>query len=438
MSSRGLYVVALGCPKNRVDVETVVALAAAEGFALVDQPEAAEVLLVGTCGFVADACQESVNTVLELAQRRQPGARLVVAGCMAQRFGQDLATAMPEADFVVGTADLSATFAALCGQGPNVAVTEAGSDLQTRTVRQPSLYPGSAYLKVADGCSRRCAFCTIPSLRGPFQSRPIADLCDEARDLARQGVHEVNLVAQDLSSFGRDREGGETLPALLRALAPVDGLRWIRPLYLYPERSLDDIVDVMAQESKVVPYLDLPVQHGSDAVLRCMKRGHRASLLGAVFAEARARLPQLVLRTTVIVGHPGEDAAAFAELLGFIERVQFDHLGAFRFSPEEGTASAEHEDQVSRRDSYNRYRKVMALQRRISRRRGRAYRGQVLDVLVEGPSEDSSLVYVGRHAGQAPEVDGLVYLDQPVEPGSMVQVRIVDSGDYDLVGEVLS
>jgi ribosomal protein S12 methylthiotransferase len=363
-----------------------------------------------------------------------------VAGCLSQRYGEELARALPEADFFVGTSDMARVANAVAGRGPRLSIGAASSDLGPYEGRRPSGRPGSAYLKIADGCSRRCAFCTIPAIRGPFRSRPIDEICDEARALALAGVLEINLVAQDLSAYGRDQAGrgrGKTLAELLAALARVDGIRWIRPLYLYPERGLRRVMSEMARNPKVVRYLDLPIQHASDAVLRRMKRGHRAALLQALLDDARRLVPGVSLRTTVIVGHPGEDSQAFAELLALVERVRFEHLGAFRFSPEEGTASSAQPDAVPRRVAYSRYRRVMAVQRRISRRTCRALRGRLLDVLVEGPSEDSPLVYVGRHAGQAPEVDGVVYLDQAVEPGRIVSVRITGSGDYDLSGEVV-
>lgn len=437
MTSKYLHVVALGCPKNRVDVEAVVARAEAEGFALTDRVERADVLLLSTCGFITAAAQESIDTTLELSERRKQGARLVVAGCLSQRFGDELARELPEADSVVGTGDLDKVLAAILGRGPRIDVGEPGGDLRLPVGRRPSGQPGAAYLKVSDGCSRRCAFCTIPSIRGEHRSRPVDELCDEARELTRAGVIELDLVAQDLTAYGRDREGGEDLVALLEALARVEGVRWIRLLYLYPEARLRRVMRAIASIEQVVPYLDLPVQHASDAVLRRMKRGHTAALLRSLLDDARRIIPEVSLRTTIIVGHPGEGEQEFAELLRFVEEVGFEHLGAFRYSHEEGTDSASQPREVSARDSYNRWRKVMARQRRISRRRCRALRGQTLEVLVEGPSEDSAMVYVGRHAGQAPEVDGVVYLDRPVTPGRIVKVKIIDSGDYDLIGEVL-
>jgi ribosomal protein S12 methylthiotransferase len=438
MSSQWLHVVALGCPKNRVDVEVVVALAQREGFALTDDASAADVVLVATCGFVAAACQESIDTILELHQARRRGTRLVVAGCLPQRYGEALAAALTEADAIVGTSSLPRVVDAIAGRGPRIDVGPPSCDLARVSGRRPSGRPGTAYVKVADGCSRRCAFCTIPSIRGPYRSRPVDEICDEARELAVAGVKEINLVAQDLTAFGRDEpDRGEGLAELLEALARVDGLRWIRPLYLYPEARLRRVMSVMAATPRIVPYLDLPMQHASDSVLKRMKRGHAAQLLSDLFATARRLIPGVSLRTTVIVGHPGEGPDDVDDLVRFIERVRFEHLGVFRFSPEDGTDSCTQLEPVSKRDAYARYRRVMAVQRRISRQRCRELRGRTLEVLVEGPSEESPLVYVGRHAGQAPEVDGVVYLDRPAEPGSMVSARIVDSGDYDLFGEVL-
>ncbi len=437
MSRENLYVTALGCPKNRVDVETVVGLATDHRFVLTDDPRLADVVFVSTCSFITWASEESIATVLELDRVRKAGSRLVVAGCLPQRYGEELAGELPEVDFLTGTADLGLAFEALRGRGPRVTVGEAGGDLRPLASRSPSLTPGSAYIKVADGCSRKCSFCTIPAIRGPFRSRPIDEICDEASDLARRGVLEINLVAQDLTAFGRDRQGGGDLAVLLRALARIDGLSWIRPLYLYPERSLRSVFEVMAERDRIVPYLDMPIQHASDRVLRRMKRGHRRTLLVSLLNEARRIVPEVSVRTTVIVGHPGERSEDFVSLLDFVVEHPFENLGAFRYSPEDGTASEAQKDHVAKRDSYNRYRKVMALQRRISRGLCRARRGETLEVLVEGPSEDSQLVYVGRHVGQAPEVDGVVFLDRPVEPGRMVRVYVTGSGDYDLVGEVV-
>ncbi len=436
MDEKLLYVVALGCPKNRVDVETVVAKAKTRGFGLTGSAEDADVVLVATCGFISAAAEESISTALELSAQRREGARLVVSGCLSQRWGEELAAALPEADFLVGTADLDLIVDAVAGDGPRMAVGTAGSDITTPVGRQPSGHPGSAYVKIGDGCSRSCAFCTIPAIRGEGRSRPIDEICDEARELSQAGVVELNLVAQDLTAYGRDRGSSETLADLLRALDAVDGIRWIRPLYLYPEKRLRSVMRAMVELTKVVPYLDLPIQHASDDVLQRMKRGHRAKLLGTILDDARRLIPGVFLRTTVIVGHPGEGQEDFEELLTFVKKVRFEHLGTFRYSPEDGTASVEQRDVPTRRDSYNRYRKLMSIQRRISRARCKAMIGETVEVLVEGPSEDSPLVWVGRHAGQAPEVDGVVYLDQPAEPGSIVTVTITDSGDYDLVGEL--
>ena len=437
MAAKRLHVVALGCPKNRVDVETIVALASVEGFRLVEDPARADVILVGTCGFVEAAAVESIEAVVALGAARKRGARLVVAGCLAQRYGEDLARALPEASALVGTSDLGQVVDAVAGRGPRVRIGLAGADLATSAARQPSLHPGSAYLKVADGCSRTCAFCTIPSIRGPFRSRPVAELCDEAADLARRGVLELNLVAQDLSSYGRDRSGGESLVDLLAGLSRIDRLRWIRPLYLYPGRTLGRVLAAISSLKRLVPYLDLPVQHGSGRVLRRMKRGAGAAATRRLISGARKAIPGLWLRSTLIVGHPGEGEDDVSTLLDLVEWARFDHLGVFRWSAEEGTESAAQPGAPSRRVGYDRHRRVLAVQRRISRARCRTMRGRLLDVLVEGPRDETPRVYVGRHAGQAPEVDGKVYLDRPAAPGTIVSVRVTKTGDYDLFGEVV-
>jgi ribosomal protein S12 methylthiotransferase len=436
---RTIHFISLGCPKNRVDSEVMAGIAAAAGLEIVAEPEDADIIVVNTCAFVEGAREESVDALLEMARHRVSGrARLLVAaGCLSQRYAEELAAEMPELDHLIGTEHPERLDEVISGTAPRLIVGAPAHFLQGADTPR-FLEPGtpSAYVKIGDGCSRRCAFCAIPGIRGRARSRSIPSVVAEARSLAERGVRELNLVSQDTSAYGRDLEDGTDLVALVRALGGVDGIAWIRLLYLYPDAVSARLLEEVARSEKVVPYLDVPIQHASGPMLRRMRRGHGPARLEGLIERIRRIVPGAFLRTAVLVGHPGESDADFAALLDFLERARFDHLGAFRYSDEEGTAAHGTGPAVSRRDSYGRWRKVMALGRRESRRRNRALKGTALEVLVEGFADQEGYVLVGRHPGQAPEVDGVTYVaSSEARPGEIVRVRVTRGGDFDLVAE---
>jgi ribosomal protein S12 methylthiotransferase len=443
-----IYFVSLGCPKNQVDTELMLGQVQAAGHALVDAPEAADVIVVNTCAFIDAAKEESVDTILEMAQHKKTGAqRLVVTGCLAQRYAGELAKDIPEIDHILGSSDFPSIAKALDARAPTrgkrkplpmIQVAETPSyiyDHEAPRVRIGAAH--SAYVKIAEGCDRPCSFCIIPKLRGPQRSRPIADIVAEVEALGRAGVVEVNLIAQDLTRYGWDTgsspESRATLAQLLRALGRVDGISWLRLHYTFPSAFDDELIDVIASEPKVVKYIDVPLQHISDAMLKRMRRGHTSRVTRELVAKLRQRIDNVVLRTTFIVGHPGETDAEFDELCGFVAESKFDRAGAFTFSVEPGTVSALLPRRVEPDVAALRQQTLMEIQREISRERHEAMVGRELDVLVEGVSSEHEYLMEGRWYGQAPGIDGVTYLsDRQVAPGSLVRARITQGSDYDL------
>ncbi|MGB0679332.1 MAG: 30S ribosomal protein S12 methylthiotransferase RimO [Polyangiales bacterium] len=440
--AKTIHFVSLGCPKNQVDTEIMLGVSAGSGYDHVDDPRAAEVIVVNTCGFIDAAKQESLHTVLELAAMKEEGRceRLVMAGCLAQRYVDELSDSLPEVDHFLGSSDMLQLRQVLDHQAERILVgNPADYSMRASDPRRLSQRRHSAYLKIAEGCNRHCSFCAIPSFRGKQRSRPLADIVLEAEQLIDQGVVELNLISQDTIAYGRDLPGKCALSDVVEALAALPGLGWLRLHYLYPERIDARLMTLMAEHPKVLPYIDMPLQHASDAMLRRMRRGHGGARLYRLIDQLRRRISDVSLRSAFIIGHPGESEEDFRALYDFIAWAQFDHLGLFRYSPEEGTASAGQEGAVSAAAAYRRQRKLMALQRKVSRKRLKARRGAVLEVLVDGVSDESDWLTEGRHGGQAIDVDGKVILtDAQPAPGTFCQVRITDSGDYDLVGQVLS
>jgi ribosomal protein S12 methylthiotransferase len=438
-AKRTIHFVALGCPKNRVDTEVLAGYAARAGLAIVGDPARADVIVVNTCGFIESAREESIAALLDMARFKEigPCRLLVAAGCLAQRYGAELALELPEVDAFLGTAELDRLGDVLARTADRVLVGPAAHHLQAAdTPRFVEAGAPSAYVKIADGCSRRCAFCAIPRIRGAARSRPLAEIVAEASRLAAAGVVELNLVAQDTSAYGRDLGGGADITSLVLALEAVGGVRWVRLLYLYPDGVPDALLEAMAGSSKIVPYLDVPIQHASAAMLRRMRRGHGPGALGKLVARARRLVPGVFLRTAVLVGHPGETDADFEDLLAFVRAAEFHHLGAFRFSAEEGTASPRSGAPVPKRTSYDRWRRIMGAQRTVARRLNRALVGTEIEVLVEGADDADGFVLRGRHRGQAPEVDGVTYLVScGAKVGDLVAARVIDSSDHDLVAE---
>ncbi|HEX4416314.1 MAG TPA: 30S ribosomal protein S12 methylthiotransferase RimO [Kofleriaceae bacterium] len=446
-----IYFVSLGCPKNQVDTELMLGQVQAAGHTLIDAPDGADVIVVNTCAFIDAAKEESVDTILEMAQHKTRGdQKLVVTGCLAQRYADELAKDIPEIDHILGSSDfpsiakaLEAARTPVRGKGrkralPVIQVAETPSyiyDHDTPRVRIGATH--SAYVKIAEGCDRPCAFCIIPKLRGPQRSRAIDDIVAEVRALGRDGVVEINLIAQDLTRYGWDAgtspEARQTLAQLLRALGKVDGVSWIRLHYTFPSAFDDELIDAIASEPKVVKYIDVPLQHISDPMLKRMRRGHSSRITRELVAKLRGRIDNVVLRTTFIVGHPGETAAEFDELCEFVAESKFDRAGAFTFSVEPGTVSAILPHRVDADIAAERQQTLMEIQRKISLARHEAMVGREIDVLVEGVSGESEYLMEGRWYGQAPGIDGVTYLsDRQVAPGSLVRARVTQASDYDL------
>lgn len=436
-----IHLVSLGCPKNRVDSEVMLGVAARAGYRHVSQAAEAEVIVVNTCGFIDAAKKESVETILELAEFKKSGScnTLVVTGCLSQRHPEELAKELPEVDYLLGSSDMLKLEQVLSGNAQRILVGSP-SDwvIRSQDPRTLSTRGKSAYVKLAEGCNRTCSFCVIPQLRGKQRSRPADDIVREVTQLSAQGVLEINLISQDTIAYGRDREDGARLSEVVHRVAEVAGIRWVRMHYLYPETLTPELTELLAGHPRVLPYVDMPLQHASDALLRRMRRGHGGKRLRTLVEQLRTRVPNLVFRTAFIVGHPGETADDFEELKDFVTWAEFDRLGVFRYSDEPDTHSHDQDAKVPARTADARAKQLMNLQRRISRKKNRLLVGKELEILVEGPSEESELVMVGRHAGQAPEIDGTVYLSGDVgEAGRMVQAKVVSSTDYDLMAEVV-
>jgi ribosomal protein S12 methylthiotransferase len=435
-----LYMMTLGCPKNRVDSEVMLGTLQQRGYALVDAPESAEVIVINTCAFIGPAKQESVDNILELAEFKRTGAcqTLVVTGCLSQRYGQELAEQMPEVDHFLGTSAYAQIGDLLAAEAAPRQVIPDPDYIHSASVPKVNSMPGyTAYLKVSEGCDNKCAFCIIPTLRGLQRSRPIDDLVKEAAALVDAGVLELNLVAQDLTAYGHDLPGRPRLHELVRELAKLDA-RWIRLHYAFPRPIDDGLFDVMANEPKVAKYVDMPLQHASDKLLLSMKRGRTSEYLVKTVQKFRERVPGITFRTSFIVGLPGETEADFETLANFVKEHRFDRMGCFQYSDEEGTAAFDLPGKVPKRTIERRWRELMAIQKRINRELNKKLIGKRLLVLVEGASEESDDLLVGRHEGQAPEIDGQVYINDGLAyPGELVTVEVTEAHDYDLVGKVV-
>jgi ribosomal protein S12 methylthiotransferase len=437
-----VYMHTLGCPKNRVDSEVMLGTLAEAGYRLVQEPEKAEVIVVNTCGFIESAKAESVEAIVDLAEMKRAGQckKLVVTGCLVQRHADELARELPEVDHFLGTGAYQEVARIVSdAQAKRLVVPDPDFVHSAKSPRVNSLPSHTAYLKIAEGCDNTCAFCIIPKLRGGQRSRTIDDLVAEAETLAGQGTVELSLVAQDLTAYGYDLPGKVRLHHLLPELAKVVGIRWMRLHYAYPRDVPEALVRAIADEPKIVKYLDMPLQHSSDRLLRSMKRGRDSEFLRDLLARLRAGVPGIALRTSLIVGLPGETDADFDDLLGFVEAQRFERLGVFEFSPEEGTPAAEMPDQVPDALKRERYERIMELQQGISRDHQQALIGRRIEVLVEGRSEETEHLLAGRHAQQAPEIDGITYVNDGVAyPGEIVTVEVTDAHEYDLVGRVVA
>lgn len=431
--------VQLGCPKNLVDGEWMLGQAKAAGHEVTSDPDA-EVVIVNTCGFIDAAKEESVNAILEVAERKRLGKvkRLIVAGCLVQRYKDELRKSIPEIDGFIPLSSAGAVAELLASPNLAVPVTADVALYDGLSPRILSTPPFMAYVKIAEGCDNPCSFCPIPTFRGRLHSRPADDIVREIRKLAASGVQEVLLVAQDTTDYGTDLGMKEGLARLLRRLQADTEVPWIRLLYAYPNHLTDAMLDAMGSCSRVVPYLDLPLQHAHAGLLRSMRRGGGGAAFLGLIQKARAAVPGLAIRSTFIVGYPGEKHEHFSALLDFLREASLDHVGAFTYSREEGTGAYEMGDPVDRRTKIRRQEKLLEVQQAISWEKNRARVGQRLEVLVEGACEETEHLLQGRLATQAPDIDGSVLInDGFATPGTFATVRITEAHPYDLVGEIV-
>jgi ribosomal protein S12 methylthiotransferase len=438
-----VHLISLGCPKNTADSELMLGALVRAGFEVTMDPQQAQVLLVNTCAFIEPAKKESIDAILAAAEVKKNGAgkRLVVAGCLSQRYGSELREQFPEVDIFVGTGNfLDLPELLRRSERPELRpIPYTGAAHLLPSAEAPRIRTGdpfSAYLKVSEGCDHRCAFCIIPKIRGRHESRALDDLVEEARRLAASGVREINLIAQDLTAYGRDLKPRASLAALLHRLAPVDGIQWIRLLYCYPNFVTDELLAAVASLDKVVKYIDMPLQHADDAMLRAMKRERSADALRSLLERVRAAIPEVALRTSFIVGFPGETDAAFATLVDFVREQQFDRVGVFTYSREENTAAYDLADQVPEAVKRRRRAELMEVAAEISLDKNRGFIGREIEVMVEGAAPGRATRLRARTSAQAPEIDGMVLLSGEAEPGEIVRARIERASTYDLHGRI--
>ena len=446
MSKEKVCLVSLGCPKNLVDAEVMLGHLPPDRFEITTDEETADILIINTCAFINDAQEESVDTILEAASFKEEGQcrMLIVTGCLPQRYREELAGELPEVDLFMGTGD-AARIVELIDQWQQ----QSGTQLNATTSDPQALYDHmtprakaspfySAYVKIAEGCSNHCSYCIIPQLRGMLRSRSIESIVLEVQKLVKEGVKEVNLIAQDITAFGQDRSDGATLEKLLRELVKIEDLKWLRLLYAYPDGVSDELIDLIASEEKICNYLDLPLQHINDDILSMMNRRIDEQGIRRLIGRLRERIPNMTLRTSFIVGFPGETEAQYQQLLAFVEEGHFDRVGVFRYSREEGTAAAKLNNQVDEDIKKRRLDKLMKAQSRVSFRKHRDLVGKVVPVLIEGYSEETELLLQGRSPSQAPDIDGLVYVTSgQADVGDIVDLKISDTTEYDLIGEMV-
>ena len=434
--------VSLGCSKNLVDTEMMLGILREHGIELTPEPAEADILIVNTCACIESAKEESITTILNMAEYKESGRcrSLIVAGCLGQRYGQELLDDMPEADAIIGTGAWNRIMEAVEESLKGHRVVIAGEDkllYDEHTPRITTTPAYTAYVKIAEGCNNRCAFCAIPYIRGAYRSRPIEDIRDEVANLAARGVKEIILIAQDTTEYGRDLYGEPQLAKLLRTLCTVEGVHWIRTLYSYPTYFSDELIETIASEPKLVKYVDLPMQHAHDEVLRRMHRPDTQASMRALIEKLRTRIPGVTIRSTFIVGFPGETDAQYQTLRNFLEEMRLDKVGVFTYSREEGTPAYDMPNQVPEDVMQERYHDLMSVQCKISEELNQELEGRELDVLVEGRDEEQQNIAVGRSYREAPDVDGQVYIegDTDSQPGDIVRVKVLQGFTYDVVGE---
>lgn len=441
-------VVSLGCPKNLVDSETMLGLIHEEKYEITNDPSEAEIIIVNTCGFIESAKEESINTILQMAEYKKSGSckYIIVTGCLSQRYAEELFSELPEADAIAGVEVYDEIgsiikrvmngerFIMLERSKPDVIYTSKETFLP-RILTTPSY---TAYLKIAEGCDNCCSYCAIPKIRGPYRSKPMEQVLKEAKALADNGVKELIVVAQDTTRYGEDLPGGKLLLAdLLKELNKIESLKWIRVMYCYPNNFTDELIETFASLDKVCKYVDLPLQHASNRLLASMNRYDTREEVEMLLAKLRKRISGIVIRTTFIVGFPGETDADFEELKEFVEQQRFENAGVFAYSQEEGTVAGAMPNQIPDEIKQERYHELMALQAQISEEIHKDTEGQTLEVLVEGIEEDGSGLHYGRSYREAPDIDGLVFIENPgdIKPGCFVKVNILQGFTYESVGE---
>lgn len=434
--------ISLGCDKNLVDTEVMLGLLNKRGYTFTDDETMADVIAINTCCFIGDAKEESINTILEMAEYKTNGKckALVVAGCLAQRYKDEIQKEIPEVDAIVGTSSFDKIVdvidSVLAGKNENVLldVNRLPEVNNGRVVTTGGYY---SYLKIAEGCDKYCTYCIIPKVRGHYRSIPMEKIIESAKELVAKGVKEINLVAQETTLYGTDLYGKKSLPTLLRELCKIDGLYWIRILYCYPEEITQELVEVMKEEEKICNYLDLPIQHASDTILKKMGRKTNKAELKEKIAMLRKEIPDIVLRTTLIAGFPGETNEQHEEVLEFIDEMEFDRLGAFAYSPEEDTPAANMPDQIDEEVKEDRRDAIMELQQEIAIDKSYSRIGNTYLVMIEGKVANEN-AYVGRTYMDAPNVDGYIFVNTPEElmSGDFVYVKVTGAQEYDLIGEI--
>lgn len=439
MNNIKIGVVSLGCPKNRVDTEIMLGILGSGGYEIVTDPEDAHIIIVNTCAFIDDAKEESIDTVIEMAEFKKQNCRyLIMTGCLAERYHDEIMAELPEVDAVVGTGDyhkIAEVIKALkTGEKP-VLYGHIDDDIPEGYPRMVSTGSHTAYLKISDGCDNKCTYCIIPALRGKYRSRPMEDIIAEAKELAASGVREVILIAQDTTRYGYDLSGHEMLSELLRELARIENLHWIRVHYMYPESITDSMIEVFATEEKIVKYMDIPIQHINNRVLKRMGRHNTKEDTQALINKLRERVPEITIRTTLIAGFPGETEEEFSELCEFVRNARFEKLGAFAYSVEDGTAAAKLDGQLEDDVKLARQEKLMQIQAEISQQLQQERMGKVVEVICEGYDEEN-LMYYGRSRADSLDVDGTIYFAASDEVciGEFVKVKILDTDNYDCTG----
>jgi len=445
-NNKKIRIISLGCPKNLIDSEVMGGLLNQSGHQLVDQSDSADIVIINTCAFINPAKEEAIEEILTLAEEKKknnPQLRIVVAGCLAQRYGKELFAQMPEVDLFIGTGEVGNIVSHIGNlhqekHKRNTVITKPDFIMNSKHPRILSSTAASAYLKISDGCSNHCSYCVIPSIRGAARSRQPDDILQEAEILIRRGIKEIIITAQDTTNYGRDLKGRPKLSTLLSEMAKIKNLKWIRLLYAHPSRVTIDLLETIAANEKMCRYIDLPIQHIDDDILKAMNRKVTGAKIKEVIAQARKIISGVALRTSLIVGFPGETPTRFNRLLDFVNETKFDHLGVFTYSREEGTIAANLKSQVSEKEKERRRETIMNEQAAISAAINKTLLGSIQEVLIEEKSDRKDYTYMGRCRRQSPEIDGVTYIKNSKLPtGSIVKCKITSADEYDLFGEII-